>query len=441
MFTKFRAIGKKFAIGFGELIRSMRISSVNIILFVWLVSRSASWIFLKPTISPDSMEYLEMGKFFASLNFGEVDSNRPFGYAMLIAFLGAKPVLIVILQQTMSLLIALEIHKLLPNKRLTGIWRIVLPITYLLYPLTLFLEFQILSEIFTAFLLIKLASVVILSKNRRLTTTLIMLMTLLSLILLVRPNVLPLALGLTLFTKIFQSIAKFKIIFFAFFLSFLIAGVSNFAIIGKVFPSSSALTSGIAMHMLDAIPGYDANPALSGFISRAEFEVRVNSPGSKFWAVQSGAKAYTDSGNENVQDELLKMDIALLKDYPLLFVESFFGSFFSIFYDNPNAFLPHQRIHLPSQALLISFLYALFFQFALLLLCLLMFSRDFSVKLREIRANYPTIYLNSSLFLTLGVNALVSPIEQNRYMFPLIPVMMIVCSGFFKQIKDEKDND
>jgi hypothetical protein len=382
-----------------------------------------------------------MGKFFASLNFGEVDSNRPFGYAMLIAFLGAKPVLIVFFQQIMSLLIALEIHKVLINTRLTGFWRIVLPITFLLYPLTLFLEFQILSEILTAFLLIKLANVVILSKNRRFNKTFIMLMTLLSLIVLVRPNVLPLALGLTLFTKIFQSIAKLKIIFLTFFLSFLIAGVSNFAIIGKVFPSSSALTSGIAMHMLDAIPGYDTNPVLSGYISRAEFEVRVNSPGSKYWAIQSGAKAYTDSGNENVDDELVKMDILLIKDYPLLFVESFFGSFFSTFYDNPNAFLPHQLIQFPSQALLISFLYALFFQFTLLLLCLLIFSRDFSINLREIRANYPTIYLNSGLFLTLGVNALVSPVEQNRYMFPLIPVMLIMCSGYFGQIKDDKDNE
>ncbi len=441
MFTKFRPMGKKFAIGLRELIRSKRFRSTNIILFVWLVSRSASWIFFKPTISPDSMEYLEMGKFFASLNFGEVDSNRPFGYAMLIAFLGAKPVLIVFFQQIMSLLIALEIHKVLINTRLTGFWRIVLPITFLLYPLTLFLEFQILSEILTAFLLIKMANVVILSKNRRFTKTLIMLMTLLSLIVLVRPNVLPLALGLTLFTKIFQSITKLKIIFLTFFLSFLIAGVSNFAIIGKVFPSSSALTSGIAMHMLDAIPGYDANPVLSSSISRAEFEVRVNSPGSKFWAVQSGTKAYTDSGNENVQDELVKMDIVLLKDYPLLFVESFFGSFFSTFYDNPNAFLPHQRIQLPLQALLISYLSALFFQFTLLLRCLLMFSRDFSIRLREIRANYPTIYLNSGLFLTLGVNALVSPVEQNRYMFPLIPVMLIMCSGYFEQIKDDKDNE
>lgn len=407
-----------------------------ILLLVWLVSRGASWTLFTPTISPDAREYLRMGSLFASLDLANITSNRPFGYGIIIAFLGAKPVLIVLFQQILSLSIALEVNKILDKTRLTGLWSILIPIAFLLYPLTLFLEFQLLSEIVTAFLLMKLTNVVINSQDHKFQKTLILLVFLLSLIALTRPNVLLLAFGIILFMKKLQPKFDYRKMLSIFFVSFLIAAISNFALIGKVFPSSSALTSGIAMHMLDAIPGYDANPALRDSISRAESEVRVNSPGSKYWAIQSGAQHYTESGYGNVDDELVKMNLTLLKEYPLLFLQSFFGSLFSSLYDNPNGFLPDQRFQLPSIVLFISFMFAMFFQFTIIGICFLIFFDDFLVTSTRFNVSFANNYIFAGLFLTLVVNAFVSPVEQSRYMFPLIPVMLIVCRSFLRQKKE-----
>jgi hypothetical protein len=418
----------------GNLVKEFKnnLAPIKWILLTWFISRLAAWQVFNPTLSPDSKEYIDIANALQSLQINDIEISRPFGYAFLIALFGAKPTLIVICQQFLSLGIAIDLFLILGRFGANKFWKALVPIGFLLYPLTFYLEFQALSEIFTAFLLVKVCKNLLTKTNKLNSRTNLKLLLLLALIALVRPNVLVFCFGLVFFpfsryALHLVTISRLRKIFVILTSSLLLAAFINFSITGRVFPSSNTLTAGVAMHMLDAVPNYTNNSNLTKYIIEAEMNSRAISPGSKYWAIQEGSLKYTEAGFTNVDQELRKMNVSLVSQFPLLYLQSVFGAFFSSVYANVNAFLPLQSFPIPEILLNLLVIYGIFFQ-SLLFFLILTFKasrqRNFYV-VNNLKRRLESLVMPMTFVIFLLVNAAASPIEQGRYLFPIIPVMFL----------------
>ena len=159
-------------------------------------------------MAPDSFEYLRIANSLWDQPSTSDAITRPYGYSVFVSVFGSNTEIVVAVQQILSLLIAIQLSHILKSLNIRPSRTILLPLFYLVYPLTIYLEFQILSEVFTAFLLITLVRHLftkqILPKILHELVNII----LFTLIALTRPNVLIVCLAILAFSS-YKKLTKF----------------------------------------------------------------------------------------------------------------------------------------------------------------------------------------------------------------------------------------
>jgi hypothetical protein len=424
----------------GKYIKSSGFS-INPILFiasVWFISRVFFHFIFSPTITPDSREFIQISNSFFDIDPTNLAINRPFGYSFILFLLNNSVLSLVILQNILTLLIGIQLHLILKryevNKRLTQ----ALPILFMLYPLTAYLEFQVLSETYSTFLMISFINFVTRYKNFKVLFTITTIF--IALIVITRPNMLILV--IFILVALLQSEIKdhnlvgiikncFKVIVIV-IPGVLLALCINLNVSGKITVSDEAFKSGIAMHFLDAIPSYQTSSGLSQAISDYEFELRKVSPGSKYWAVQNGSKSI-GLDRDSALIELDAMDRELIKKYPLLYLQSVTSAFFSPFTANVNAYLPNLSSYFPTILGYIFILSSIMMQTILLFgaICVPLSVILYRRRTRLAKLDWQQILVIGGVVTFLLVNSLVSPIEQVRYLYPAIPILILILGKFW----------
>ena len=244
-------------------------------------------------------------------------------------------------------------------------------------------------------------------------------------------------------TILFEKGAVSRLLRFSLFLGILL-GLLLPAIIVKgnaANYSSSALKVGVSMHMLDAVQSSSTNPKLVKSITENEIGLRQISPGSKYWAIQSGVEQTYPStryANTDQVDAIWSITRETLFKFPGIYVSSVMQSFFSNFYGDVNSFRPPARFHFKALYYL-DYLSGILLQSSLLLIGLFL---SVPLAIRN-RVNSDSQLIGFTAFLavlaTIFLNAIVSPVEQVRYLFPLIPSIILLCAFNLRAFNEQKN--
>ena len=430
----------------------MRIRQVNtfkgshlVIFLVWLITRLYHFLGYEIFLATDSQDYLSSATQLSFSNSNQVGLSRSFLYVLLLKIFSSKLMVVVVIQGILSLYTSVLIFKVIKRRITNGKLPLVMSILFLVYPLTAYFEGQILTETISAFLILKLWE----SWERYNTeasskscTSLVLFSIALALH---RPSLVVFIASISLLSLFRNTKLKKGLILKALLpLSISVLLIANFLFLGTFKSGNDALKTGIAMHLIDTFATDAKISPLSKKISETELAMKAENPSNRFWAIQIGAQNFANSNREIstevIGQELWIRTVHLLKQYPLLFLQSVNKSFFSIFTDDAAAFKPGQSFR--DFPLRISSLLG-FGIFNTLLLggayLYLVTSLLFGL-LRTKYYNHLDLVTVISLFPCLLLHAIISPIEQIRYAFPLFPIILIMFASFIHQVSEIAKN-
>ena len=217
--------------------------------------------------------------------------------------------------------------------------------------------------------------------------------------------------------------------------------VFTYLLTGNLKTGQQTLKVGIAMHLVDTFPTQIANSEIAREISKYENVLKRSVPSNRFWAVQYGLAQYNKENPELdadvTSDQFWTLTKKLMKEYPFTYFKSVFTSFITLSVDDVTAFRPGSDFYdFPKFISMISGIIVSSFVFYVAILHNLLLgflNRQYRVLLFSDRV----LTIAVPVFCTLVINAIVSPIEQSRYMFPLLSLLLLI-SARVLQINKEK---
>jgi hypothetical protein len=388
-------------------------------------------------LATDSLDYLNAAENLSLSNQNGSNLTRSFLYIAVLKLFSQNLLLLVYLQMVLTLLSAFLMFKTLLARNASKKLAFPLVLIYLFYPMTAHFEGQILTENVSTILLLLFFTLwensIKLRSNRSL-----LFATLAALALVLhRPNYIVFVAVIVLvdwqqqrrYLREFKSLIIIPLSFSTVLaLSFVTTG--NFQVGGNL------VRTGIAMHLVDTFATDKENSAISREVDLSENVLKAENPSNRHWAIQNGFEKYLRSNSltTDADGELWNRTKVLLREYPLIFAQSVNNSFFSVLVTDSGAFRPGGAFRdLPSKVSSILGLLilgpAIFFGVWLYLLNV--------VTGRFINTKKQTQNDLACLIAILGVsfvNAIVSPIEQGRYIHPFLPIILILSSRFITSL-------
>jgi hypothetical protein len=405
--------------------------SFSLVFSSWLLALFFSSLFLNPTLTPDSSEFMQ------TTSFGSALLTKSPIYAVVIRLLGFNLDMIVFFQCVLLLFSSLLLWRLLLGF-LSRTLVTVLTIAFILNPLAWFFCFQVLTEMLSltvVVLFVYLCLTRIKQSSGSFSSPKInnlSLLFLFSFTLFLRPN-LTLLFVITLVARcILTWMNKLTFSFSAPKICFVITTSIAIAQLLLIFASFSLtkrsfegplkpLNVGIAMHMATAIPSIQDSAFAESYMD-FEFTIRKENPTNQPWAVQKAIGVEFQGRNQELKEQVaFGISKELLFKYPLLYVQSVISTIITL----P---LSDMFAHAPSNTIPYSIIkiFQLLFIFINLLLFLSICYNVTLLKLNPIYLENKYVILQLSFLIGLVsfivTNSLVSPIEQLRYLFPAFPI-------------------
>jgi hypothetical protein len=416
-----------------------------VIFFVWLMTRTYHFLGYEIFLATDSKDYLSSATQLSLSNSNQVGLSRSFLYVFLLKIFLSKLICVVVIQGMLSLYTAFLIFKVIKRRIAKGQIPLVMSILFLIFPLTAYFEGQILTETISALLMLKLWESWE-RHNAEVSTKSGISLVLFSIALaLHRPSFLVFIASISLLS-LFRNVKLEKgLILKALLpLSISVLLIANFLLLGTFKSGNDALKTGIAMHLVDTFATDAEVSTLSKEISETELVLKTENPSNRFWAIQIGSQNFANSNKEIstaiIGQELWIRTAHLLKQYPLLFLQSVNKSLFSVFTDDSAAFKPGGSFR--DFPLRISSLLGFgIFNSLLLGGVYLYLVASLLFGLLKIKYyNHLDLVTLISLFPCLLLHAIISPIEQIRYAFPLMPIILIMFASFVHQVSEITKN-
>lgn len=381
----------------------------------------------------DTDDYLKVANAILSINFSELIILKPIGYPLLLAIAELTPLSLAFIQAILSFISAVQIYFLVQELTLSKKYSVLAFVLYSSYPLTYFFERQGMSETLAACLLIIGFRLVIRMVNDSNTNKSLVLGLVVFSLHLTRPNLSIFFVVFFLFGVALKSNLSLRRARFFIFSGLVLAQLVTFSLEFS-FPTSptyamQGISEGIVEHMIDTLPASKTHQDLASSIIKSEMDIRSTNPGTRPWAVVHGEILFQETSGKSrasAYRELLSLGIASAIKYPGLYLSSINASFFSIFSGDPNTYLPNSENEsrlLRGATLFLSLVIQnpIFLLGGFLPLLLLIFFRK-----RDI---FPpnSLYLPVSIgFLAcLLLIAIIYPVDQLRYIFPLIPILIV----------------
>ena len=420
-----------------------------LIVLAWFLTRIYHFQHFKLFLATDSADYIVAAQ---QLNFGDENQktlNRSFLYVSILKLFGDNLSLLVYFQILLSLFTALLMLKLLLSQLHRQNLAVIFTFLYLIFPMTAHFEGQILTENISAFLL--MLFFFFWSKwekdptGKGFSFATIIAITLV----LHRPNYI-----VFVFVVIFISWlqhrkdtqANVRLIVIPVCVSVLLG--LNFLTTNNIQVGGDLLRTGIAMHLVDTFASDKQNSEISREIDLSENKMKSENPSNRYWAVQDGFKQYLKlkSIEDDRGDILWERTKNRLQEYPLIYIQSVNSSFFSVLVSDASAFQPGKTFRsLPNKvSILIGVLIlgpTIFFGVWMYFFLLLSLERKGVKKQRGSDLPFVMAIIGVSF-----VNAIVSPVEQGRYIFPFLPIAFILLSRFLSvfvnlQMKSDVTNE
>ena len=399
----------------------------------WLGSRILLNQIFSFHIGLDTDDYLKVANAIISFDFSKLVILKPIGYPLFLAMVQLTPLSIGFMQAMLSFVTAFQIyflvHELTRNRNFSTFSFLL----YSVYPLTYFFERQGMSETFASLLLVSGLRLVISMANNSSANKKWALGLVVFTLHLTRPN-------LSIFFLVFFLIGIFVssnltlkrsryIILTAIVLAQLVTSSLELS-----FPTSpkyavQGISEGIVEHMLDTLPASKTHQDLASSIITSEMEVRASNPGTRIWAIPHGVILFQETSGESrasAYRELLALGISSAIEYPGIYISSINASFFSIFSGNPNTYLPgaESASKLLRGATLIICLVIqnlIFILGGFLPFLMLVFVR----RRGNFLSNTLIFPISIGFLACLLLNAIIYPVDELRYIFPLIPILIV----------------
>jgi hypothetical protein len=407
------------------------------IAIVWLFTRFFHFQNFELVLATDSSDYLRAAQELNLSNQNDPNLSRSFLYVVILRFFSQNISALVYMQIFLTLFSAFLMLRILLARKASKRIATAVVILYLVFPMTAHFEGQILTENLSLFLLLVFFTFwedsIKLRSSKSLSFAILIAVSLV----LHRPNYIVFVTIIVIVSwlqkrKSLFGVKRLMIIPICF--STLIG--LNFVTSGTLQVGGNLLRTGIAMHLVDTFATDRQNSAMSREIDLSENTIKAENPSNRYWAVQDGSKEFLRSKNLSwdVDEVLWERTKILLKEYPLLFAQSVNNSFFSVLVTDSGAFRPTGGFRdLPNKVSNILGLLVLgptvFFGLWLYLFYLLaFFGRGNKNQSRE---DLP--YVIAILGVSV-LNAIVSPIEQGRYIFPFLPIVLILGTRFLSTL-------
>lgn len=426
-----------------KYLRKLRTRSPLILLIlVWLLTRLYHFIGYELFLATDSRDYLVAANAFTFDASNESGLGRSFLYVFILKFFSENLLLLVALQATLSLYTSLLLYKVIERRVSNKLIALAFSIAFLIYPLTGYFEGQILTETFSAFLVLKFWESW--ERNCHHATTKSSTSTIFFAVLLTlhRPSFVVFIAAITIPSLIKKfNLAPSALVKILFPICISILFLTNLIFLGSFKTGNDPLKTGVAMHLVDTFPVDSNNSSLSKEISLAEAKLKTANPSNRYWAIQKGTENFTNGNTEipidSIRAELWERTLALLKQYPLLFLQSVNKSLFSVLFDDTHAFKPGESYR-DAPFRISSLLGFGIFNAAMLGVVMysgfILFLAFYKIS-NFSRMDAITIMALIPCFL---LHALTSPIEQIRYSFPLLSIMFILLASFIQKSSEFK---
>jgi 4-amino-4-deoxy-L-arabinose transferase-like glycosyltransferase len=404
-----------------------------LIVSLWLLTRIYHFQNFKLFFATDSSDYILAAQ---QLNIGDennINLNRSFLYVFVLKLFENNLSLLVFSQVLLSLFTALLMLKVLFSQLKRRSLAVTLTSLYLIFPMTAHFEGQILTENLSTFLL--MLFFFFWSKWGKHPSGKAFLLAALIAVALVlhRPNYIVFVFIVVLISWLQchkDKNANLRLIVIPVCISVLMG--LNFITTNSIQIGGDLFRTGIAMHLVDTFASDKQNSEISREIDLSENKIKSENPSNRYWAVQDGFKQYLKlkkiEGDRG--DILWEQTKNRLQEYPLLYLQSVNSSFFSVLVSDASAFQPGKTFRsLPSKvSILIGLLilgptifFGVWMYFFLLLF--LVAKRD----KKQLGSDLPFVL---AIIGVSVVNAMVSPVEQGRYIFPFLPIALILLSRF-----------
>jgi hypothetical protein len=413
-----------------------------LLISIWLLTRLYHFIGYELFLATDSKDYLAAAN---ALTFGAANESglgRSFLYVFILKFFSEKLLLLVGIQAILSLYTALLLYKVIDRRVRKKLIPLAFSIAFLVYPLTGYLEGQILTETISACLILKFWESWERNCHNPTTKSSASTLTFALLLTLHRPSFVIFIAAITLPSLVKRfNLTPSILVRMLFPVCVIVLFLTNLFFLGSFKSGNDAVRTGIAMHLVDVFPIDAENSLISKEISLAEVSLKSANPSNRFWAIQKGTENFT-SGNtevpiESIRTELWERTLVLLKQYPLLFMQSVNKSLFSVFFDDAHAFKPgesYKDIPFRISTLLGFGIFNATFLGILLYSGFIFFLAFYRV------SSYSRIDVVTLMALPpcLLLHAVTSPIEQIRYSFPLLSIMFVMTASFIQKSSEFK---
>ncbi len=416
-----------------------------LIVSAWFLTRIYHFQHFKLFLATDSSDYILAAQ---QLNLGDENGralNRSFLYVSILKFFENNLLLLVYSQILFTLITALLMLNLLLSQLKRQSLAVTLTLIYLIFPMTAHFEGQILTENLSTFLL-TLFFFFWSKWNKHPTGKRFLVAAIIAVALVLhRPNYI-IFVSVVIFISWLQSRKEPNANSRLFIIPVCIAVLMglNFLTTNNLQVGGDLLRTGIAMHLVDTFASDKQDSDISREIDLSENKMKSENPSNRYWAVQDGFKQYLKLKNieDDSGDVLWERTKSRLQEYPLLYIQSVNSSFFSVLVTDASAFQPGKTFRsLPSKVSIFIGLLILgptiFFGVWMYFFLLLSLLRKGAEK-----------QTGSDLPFVMGiigvgvVNAVVSPVEQGRYIFPLLPIALILLSRFFSVlVSQQKKSD